>query len=184
MEYYQAAPGIVGGSKEKAQQQLAEIKKRDRIIGHRAAAQFLINDKKINEARNEYITSVREDGNNPKSHYGLGIFYLSVDKNNKGATDAFETSVKVDPNFMSGWFQIGHMAALMGTNFARGEEALRKYLAYTPKHDEPPHARAHYWLGQIWEKQGKKADAKAAYTKSLQLNPSQKDVSEALKRVS
>jgi TolA-binding protein len=69
-------------------------------------------------------------------------------------------------------------------NFAHGEELLRKYLAYTPKENEPSLARAHYWLGQIFEKQGRKAEAKASFTTSLKLNPAQKDVAEALKRVS
>ena len=179
MEYYSKAPGIVGGSNEKAQQQAAEIMKRDRILGHRAVAQLLINDKKIDAARNEYLAAVKEQPNSPKAHYGLATFYLTVDKNNKAATDEFETSVKVDPNYMPGWFQIGHMAAINGTNFPRGEESLKKYLAYTPKHDEPPHARAHFWLGQIYEKQGNRVAAKQAYATSLRLNPGQKDVNEA-----
>lgn len=184
MEYYAMAPGIVGGSKDKAQQQAAEIKKRDSIIGHRAYAQLFLHDKNNDAARNEYVAAVRENPNSPKAHYGLGTFYLSVDKNNKGATDEFEASIKIDPNYMPGWFQVGHMAALTGAGMPRGEEALRKYLAYAPRVDEPPHARAHYWLGQIFEKQGKRAEAKASYQTSLRLNPAQKDVSEALKRVS
>lgn len=92
--------------------------------------------------------------------------------------------MKVDPTYMPGWFQIGHMAALTGANLQRGEEALRKYLAYTPHTDEPPLYRAHFWLGGIYEKQGKKAEAKQSYNTSLRINPGQKDVAEALKRVS
>lgn len=178
MEYYSKAPGIVGGSKVKAQQQAAEMMKRDRIVGHRAAAQLLLYDKKIDAARNEYLTGIKEQPNSPKAHYGLGTFYLVVDKNNKGATDEFETAVKLDPNFMPAWFQIGHLTALTGANFARGEQSLKKYLAYTPKSDEPPHTRAHFWLGQIYEKQGDRAAAKQEYAMSLKLNPNQKDVNE------
>ena len=85
---------------------------------------------------------------------------------------------------MPAWFQIGHMAALGGASPSRGEEGLQKYLAYTPKPGEPAIARAHYWLGMIFEKQGKKAEARERYNASLRLNPSQKDVAQALKRVS
>ena len=53
-----------------------------------------------------------------------------------------------------------------------------------PKSDEPGLHRAHFWLGQIYEKTGRKAEAKASYATSLKLNPDQKDVTEALKRVS
>lgn len=44
---------------------------------------------------------------------------------------------------MPAYFQIGHVAALAASNFARGEETLKKYLAYRPKDDEPSVARAH-----------------------------------------
>jgi cytochrome c-type biogenesis protein CcmH/NrfG len=47
-----------------------------------------------------------------------------------------------------------------------------------------PHYRTHYWLGQIFEKTGRKAEAKASYEASLKLRGEQKDVIEALKRVS
>jgi TolA-binding protein len=85
---------------------------------------------------------------------------------------------------MPAYFRLGQLAVLSNGNLAHGEELLRKYLTYTPKENEPSLARAHYWLGQIFEKQGKKAEAKASFTTSLKLNPNQKDVAEALKRVS
>ena len=49
---------------------------------------------------------------------------------------------------------------------------------------EPPVARAYYWLGTIYEKQGKKAEAKSSYTASLKINPNQKDVDAAKKGIS
>jgi TolA-binding protein len=85
---------------------------------------------------------------------------------------------------MPGWFQLGRTAGVAGANFARGEETLRKYLAYTPKENEPPLANAHYWLGVIYEKQGRKPEAKQSYQTALKLNPGLKQAAEALKRVS
>ena len=60
---------------------------------------------------------------------------------------------------------------------------MKKYFSYTPKDEEPSIARAHFWLGSIYEKQGKKAEAKASYEASLKINPTQKDAAEAMKRV-
>ena len=65
-----------------------------------------------------------------------------------------------------------------------GEETLRAYLTHRPAEDEPSHARTHYWLGLLYEKQGRKADARANYAASLKLNPSSADVKDAMKRVS
>jgi TolA-binding protein len=61
---------------------------------------------------------------------------------------------------------------------------LHKYLAYKPADNEPPLAGAWYWLGQIQEKQGKKADAKKSYTNGLKLAPEMKELKEGLKGVS
>ena len=81
-----------------------------------------------------------------------------------------------------GYFQIGYVAVLASTNLARGEEALKKYLAYQPKDEDPSAPRADYWLGGIYEKQGRKAEAKAHYTSSLKINPNRQDAEQAMTR--
>jgi len=183
LRYYAMAPGIVGGSFEKAFAQAEEIKKHDPLMAHRAAAFIYTQQKKTAEARNESLAEVRDFPKSAQAHIDLGVSYI-VEKNFKAAADEFETALKVEPTYMPVYFRLGQGAVLTNSNFAQGEEALRKYLAYTPKENEPPLARAHYWLGQIFEKQGKKAEAKASFATSLKLNPNQKDVAEALKRVS
>ncbi len=186
IDFYMMAPSFMGGSEEKAMQQAQEIRKQDALAGHRAFARVYSRQKKPDLARKEYYDAIREQPNSPKAHQALGIFLMLNEKNYKQAAEEFENGVRLDPGFMPGWFQIGHVAALAENNYARGEEALRKYLAYTPneKESEPPLARAWYWLGQINEKQGHKAEAKQMYTTSLKLTPGAKDVTEALKRVS
>ena len=184
IEYYMQAPGFLGGSAEKARQQADEIRKRDALEGHRAFALIAVRQKKPDVARKEYLDAIREQPNSAEAHHIFGSFLMS-EKNYAQARNEYETVVKLDPNFMWGWFRIGQIAALSQSNYARGEEALRKYLAYKPdENDEPPLARAWYWLGQINEKQGRKAEAKQMYTTSLKLAPGAKDVMDALKRVS
>lgn len=177
------APGIIGGSFDKAMAQAAEIKKHDPLMAHRAAAFVYTHQQKMAEARNEYLTEVREFPKSARAHIDLGVSYI-IDKNYKAAGDEFELAIKVDPAYMPGYFRLGQISVFTNSNYTRGEEFLRKYLAYTPKENEPSLARAHYWLGQIFEKQGKKAEAKASFETSLKLNAAQKDVAEALKRVS
>ena len=183
VQFYTMAPGIIGGSYDKAFAQVGEIKKRDPLMAHRAAAFIYSQQKKPDEARNEYLAEVREFPKSARAHIDLGVSYIGQ-KNFKAAGDEFELAVKVDPAYMPGYFRLGQISVFTSSNYGRGEELLRKYLAYTPKEDEPSLARAHYWLGQLFEKQGKKAEAKASFATSLKLNPAQKDVAEALKRVS
>jgi tetratricopeptide (TPR) repeat protein len=183
MEFYLRAPAIVGGDEEKAREQAAEIRKRDAFEGHRAFATIAAAKKDMNAARAEYIAMVRESPASAKSHYWYAVFLMTGDKNYKGALEEFDAALKLDPNYMPAVFQIGHLAALSGSNYARGEESLQKYLRYKPAGDEPGLHRARYWLGTIYEKQGKKGEARAQYEASLKLRPAQKDVEEALKRV-
>ena len=184
IEYYMLAPGFMGGDREKAVQQANEIKKRDVFDGHRAFATIYRHEKKPELARKEYVDAVKEMPTSAKARYWLGISYLTADKNYKEAAEQFEAAIKVDASYMPAWFRIGQMAALSGTTLQRGEEALQKYLAYTPDHTDPPLYRAHYWLGVIYEKEGRKAEARQSFATSLKINPSQPDVAEALKKIS
>ena len=183
VQYYTMAPSFMGGGHDKALAQAAEIRKRDPMKGHSVTAFIYSAEKKMDEAKKEYADEVKEFPKSPRAHLDFGLFYMSQ-KNFKAAGDEMENAMALDRTFMSAYFRIGQLAVLSNGNLAHGEEMLRKYLGYTPKKDEPPLARAHYWLGQIFEKQGKKAEAKASFAASLKLNPNQKDVTEALKRVS
>lgn len=184
MEFYLQAPGFMGGDEDKAREQANEIKKRDGLAGHRAFAAIAAKNKDLNAARGEYITAVRENPTSPKTHYWYAVFLMTGDKNYAASLKEMEAALALDANYMAATFQIGHLAVLSGSNFARGEESLKKYLAYKPAGDDPGHHRTHYWLGMLYEKQGKKAEAKAEYQAALRLRANQKDVTEALKRVS
>ena len=182
VDYYSIAPGIVGGSHEKALEQAAEIKKRTNIEGHRAFARVYTRQKKTDLARKEYVDAVRENPASARAHYLLGS-YLMNDKNWTGSLQELEAAVRLDPKYMPSYLRIGQNAALSGQNFARGEEALRKYLTHTPGDQEPGHQSTWYYLGTIQEKQGKKAEAKASYLNAKKLAPASKEIAEALKRV-
>jgi len=184
VQVYAAAPGIMGGSFEKAFEQAKEIKALDPIFGHRAYAFIYTQQKKPDLAKKEYADAIREQPDSAKAHSYFGSYLVNTEKDYPAAFAEFETALKIDPNYMPAFYQIGRAAGLANANLARGEEALKKYLAYAPKENEPPLANAHYNLGAVYEKQGKKAEAARAYQAALKLNPSLKLASEALKRVS
>ena len=60
----------------------------------------------------------------------------------------------------------------------------KKYLMYKPADDDLPLYRAHYWLGVIYEKQGKNAEARSQFQAALHLRPADNDAKQNLKRVS
>ena len=184
VEFYAIAPGFMGGDFDKALAQAAEIKKLDPLQAHRAYAVIYGAQKKPELARKEYLDAVQEQPGSTKAHQFLGQYLANTDKNYKAAFDEFEAAIKLDAAYMPAWYWLGRTAGVSGTNLPRGEEALKKYLGYTPKEGEPPRANTHYWLGMIYEKQGRKAEAKQQYETSLKINPALKQSTEALKRVS
>ena len=184
VQLYAFAPGMMGGSYDKAIEQAKEIKAIDPVFGHRAYAFIYAQQKKLDLAEKEYGDAIREEPNSPKAHSYFGQHLVNVVKNYTAAFAEFETALKLDPSYMPAFYHLGRAAAQANANLARGEEALKKYLAYTPKENEPTLASAHYFLGAVYEKEGKKAEAKQAYQAALRLNPTLKQASEALSRVS
>lgn len=183
-QFYAFAPGIMGGSYDKAFEQAKEIKAIDPIVGHRAYGFIYSQQKKLDLAKKEHLDAIREEPSSPKAHSYFGQYLANIEKDYSAAFAEFETALKLDPNYMAAFYHLGRTASLANTNLARGEEAAAKYVAYTPKEHEPPLANAHYVLGAIYEKEGKKAEAKQAYQTALKLNPTLKQASEALRRVS
>lgn len=184
VDFYSIAPGFMGGSTEKALAHAAEIKKRDPVKGRHAYARIYARARQIDLARKEIVEAVREQPKSARAHQGLGMLMLNNDKNYTGALHEFEMALKLDPGYMPAYLRIGHLAAVTGNDFARAEAFLKKYLAYKPAEDEPPPAVAWYWLGMLYEKHGRKGDAKQSFTNALRLEPEDKNVKEALKRVS
>ena len=182
--YYLLAPGFMGGGEDKAQAQAAEIKRRNPVEGHRAYANIYAHDKKNDLARKEFVDAVREHPTSARAHYLLGTYLMSdTEKNWTGSLQELEAAVKLDPAYMPAYARIGQHAMKSGSNYARGEEALRKYFSYKPAETDPKLSTAWYWLGQLQQKQGKKADAKQSYLNAIKLAPKDKDANEALKKL-
>ena len=183
IDYYIFAPAIAGGGEEKALAQAAEVSKRDKLLGHRAYSRVYIRQKKFDLARKELLDAVREQPSSAAAHAALGGFYGANDKNYPMAFAELESAIKLDPDYMLAWFRIGQDAALSGTNLPRGEEALKKYVAYRPKENEPGLVSTWFYLGSIYEKSGRKPEARAAFATALAMNPKWKALQEAAARV-
>lgn len=182
--FYAMSPGgILGGGEAKALEQAAEVKSRDSFHGHRAFARVYILRKKFDLARKEYLDAVQEEPTAAPAHAALGTFFATNDKNYSGAFEEIEKALQLNPAYMPAWFRLGQAAALSGTNHAHGEDALKRYLNYEPKDNEPELSTAHYHLGQIYENQGRKTEARQSYEAALNLSPGTKTFEDALNRV-
>jgi len=183
LEYYVQAPGIMGGSREKAQMQIAEIARRDPMRGYRAVGRIADHEKQFDVALGEYAKAARQY---PAAlEPALWASNVGVArKNYQISFDALEGFLARNPENLPACYHLGRVAALSGQRLDEGEKCLTRYLAYEPAKNEPQHPQARAYLGQIFEKKGDRQAAKAAYEAALKLDASLKDAKDGLKRVS
>ena len=180
IEYYTQAPSFIGGSMDKAKEMARQITAISPVQGHRSMGNLLMKEKNIDGAEMEYVEMARlETAMTPI----LGNFYFNQKKFDK-AFALFDDGLKNNPQDMLTAYQLGKASALSGQRLDQGEELLVRYLAYTPKQNEPSHAAANMRLAQIYEKNGKKAEAKTKYETALKLDNSLQEAKEGLSRVS
>lgn len=180
--FFILAPGIMGGSFEKAKAQAAQIKKRNALQGRQCYAVIYEEQNEPALAEQEYLAAVRENPGDRKAPLWLGLFYQGQKRYDE-AFDAFEKLARLDPPERAALYQIGKTALVSGKNLARGEQCLRDYLQGDPRDDEPAPAWAHYRLGMLYEKKGDRTLARREYAETLRLQPDHADAKKALARL-
>lgn len=179
-EFYVQAPGIVGGSTEKAVDQVKQIAALDPVAGHFAMATVDVDQKKFAEAEQEYKAVIAADPRRAKAYVQLAFICIQQ-KRDSEAPALFTKAVEVDPDYLPGYFGVARSDLLAGQNLDEAERFYKKYLTRWPDEDDPGWANAHWRLGQVYEKQGKKDLAIAEWQEALRLTPNYKPAQESLK---
>jgi tetratricopeptide (TPR) repeat protein len=179
-DFYTQAPGVMGGSMDKAKEQAREITKLNAWRGHYEMAALLERDKDVAGAEKEYAAAVAAAPDSTLPYQYLGSFYRRQ-KRWDDAIRNYETGLQHRPDAGGLRLNIAYTINLSGQNLERGEHETRTWLAAAPA-DAPKVniATAHYLLGQFAEKAGKKDVAKAEYQQALGLVPNHADAKRAL----
>lgn len=172
MQYYLQAPGIAGGSLEKARAEAEAIARLSPMRGHFARAAIADHEKDAAGAEREYKAAATSF---PDSVGAVGA-YASVLVNLRRPEEAFavlDAFLARHPGDLQATWAVGRTAAISGTELDRGERALRTVLAAaeagTP--NLPPPANAHFRLGDIAARRGAKDAARREYERALELDP-------------
>jgi tetratricopeptide (TPR) repeat protein len=183
-EFCMLAPWIVGGNKDEALAEVDAIAKIDPIEGHLARAAFYAESaKKPDLAEKEYREALAARPGKADQYFEAAIFFRErtelVDMNS-----ALDAAAQADPHEPRLAFYRATGMIVAGSDLERGEGYLKSYLASTPdRSDWPSHAGAREWLGRLYEKQGKTAEAAEQYRASLQLEPGRKSAKELLTKL-
>jgi tetratricopeptide (TPR) repeat protein len=180
---YVAVPRLLGGSKEKAAEQVAFIRRHDPALAMQIDGDFLASEKKYDAALAAYTESARLHSR-PIIHVRISLVH-QWKKEWEKAFAALERALALDANHPLALYQIGRTAALSGQQLDRGEKCLRTYLAMPVREEleNPSIAAAHFRLGNILEKKGDVTGARAEYETSLKTDPKQKLAREALAKM-
>ena len=176
-------PLFVEGGEPKARAQLAAIEKVDPAYAHLVRVRFHHRAEKPELIAREYELAVRRFPNDPRTHIWLSNF-----RSRQGTWDVAireaAAAVRVDPSYMPGYYQVGHVALGSGKNLEAGEAALRKYLTYVPKDDEPTITMARWRLGLLYEQLGRNDEAVVQLKEAARRWPESGSIRHALARVS
>lgn len=182
ISYYLQAPGIMGGSTDKAKVLAEKLTELDKLRGYRALWQIYEKEKQYDQAESLYKQAIEEFPENVNLRFRLGYFYQRREKYPE-AFEVFEKMVQDSSNNLSALYQIGRTGALSGQNLDRAEECFKIYLQHEPGKNMPSWAGAHWRLGMVYEHKNQKDLARKEYQVALKLDPEFKAAKKALKKL-
>jgi tetratricopeptide (TPR) repeat protein len=183
IRYEMNAPSVVSGGDDKALKHIDALEKIDPIQGELARGEFFQTKKRFPEA--DAVFSKLLDSNVAKAGVYFEVSDYFRDRQNAAKMEqAIDKAMRVDADDRRLKFYRGVLLIIQGKSPAEAEMDLKSYLSTVPDNsDVPPHALAREWLGKLYESLKRYSESAEEYKKSLSLDPHNKDVEEAYKRV-
>lgn len=182
LQYDVNAPGIAGGGLDKARVDVETIAKLSPSAGRVAAGMVKEKEKDLPGAEREYRAAVAAEPVDPRALRALASF-LQRQKRPAEAFDALRSYLARHPGDAAALFQVGRLSASTGTNAEEGLAALDSFLKAPATESLPTAADAWYRKGQILAQQGKKAEARAAFERTLKEIPGHPGAAEELAKL-
>jgi tetratricopeptide (TPR) repeat protein len=187
LQYYLYAPGMFGGSIEKAREQAAEIDRHDKLRGAIASGVIADHEKDTKAAEAAYqralgvLLVIAPDS--VAGYNGLANLYVRQSR----WSDAFATLDRIAvriPMEQNLPLRIARVAVLSGEQLPRGEEVVKRWIANPPSQaNSDTKAVAHLRLGQIYEKTSRRNVARTEFEQAVRLNPKLDEAQKALDAV-
>ena len=167
-QYYTEAPAIMGGGLDKARNEAVQVAKYNPAESHLILARIAEKDKKYSEAEDQLRQATKQAKNSADYWLELAAFYRVRGQLND-MQKAVLTAV-AQPNIAAEiYYEAGGELCLAGRDFPNAVQYLQQYLASGVLVETAPAFRAHYLLGQIYEKMGQHSAAESEYQASLSL---------------
>jgi len=181
-EFYMEAPSFLGGGKDKALAQAAALASQDEAAAHWIKARLAERGKQFDSAEREYRAAVAASPHPGGRWLDLAGFYRTHERLDQ-MEDTVNKAVTEDIWQSTVPYEAAMLLFQAGRNFPGAIALVQKYLANGSQPEAAPAYRAHYLLGQIFEKQGNRQAAAAEYRTALSLAREFDPARTALQRV-
>ncbi len=180
-EFYLTAPGIIGGSEQKARQQARFIQTLDSGREHWIYARIAEKKNDPATAEREYRQYIDVSNGDAEAWLNLALFF----RHQKRYDEMEQAIVKLsqapirEPDVLC---EASAILVRTGRDYPFATELINRYLASGPV-EKAPAFWAHYLRGTLLERQGDKAGAEREYRASLSLAHNYGNAQQALNRV-
>ena len=158
----------MGGGLGKARTQASELQSLDPAAADWVRAIAAEKEKKYGDAESSLKNAIATAQNPAQYWMALASFYRQ-----RGRLDEMQSAMQTalaQPNRPAvTYYDAASELLHAGRNFPAATQYVNKYLSSGALVEDAPAFRAHYLLGQIYEKSGDKAKASAEYQASLSL---------------
>lgn len=182
LRYYLMAPGIAGGSVEKAQAQAAKLGELDAMRGYVARGMIADHEKKPKEAEAAYRKAMEADQFGVQGPIALASFFARQ-KRWPEARAIFNRRVAAHPNDAFALYQLGRLSLLSGEEMEKGLTLFDRFLSLDAPRDGPTHGDARWRKGLLLEKLGRTPAAIAEYREALKVQPGHAGAKRELERL-
>ena len=166
-EFYVAAPAIVGGGLDKAQELAERMLPAFPVQAHHLLA--LIAEKRKDDATAEAeLKNAVAAGRTPEAYIDLGHFYQRRNQTGK-MLEALDAAVALDRRNDAVLVDAASILTAAHTSPQRAEDLLRAYLASPAKSDDAPAFKVHVQLGNLLAQNGDDAGARREYAAAIAL---------------
>jgi tetratricopeptide (TPR) repeat protein len=183
IEFDCSAPGIAGGGEDKARPEIARLAALDTAEGHYAAGNCRRQKKDFTAADAEFAKALELHPKSVELIYDIGDYAMKQSQAETLAIVA-EQGETIAPSDPRAQFYRAVTLILKNERPDDSERLLREYLKRAPlRTGFPPPWRVHEWRGRLYENQQNSQAAIQEYEAALKLEPKNKNVREALKRL-
>ena len=182
-QYLLMAPGIAGGSRDKAKAHVEIIEQIDSLFGAIAWSVYWEREKDTVRAEEYLKSAVRLDTTYDHTATNMLGFFLQRQKRYHEAAEVFDRTFREYPDQMGLLYQVGRSYIFAEDSLDKAEWCFKEYLKVKPKRLAPQWADAHWRLGMVYDLKGELDLAIAELEEAVRLDPENKEFQKKLKQL-